>query len=211
MAIVITKRALEEVLKKQDMELYGANAVVADLLTFIKSLTASESYNYEEDFKDSLASLISLKYHDIVEVETVSLTDDDHSKWRIDIVLRCQKEYIPIELKYRHNYQSINGYAKDFVEDVHRINELVNEYDDIPYGFAICLTNIKDLVEDCNKEIKEYDASEEAKLYENNRIQWEDATKDYKIGIVKRYETAHRRNFPNNNSFKEYWDKKVKK
>lgn len=211
MAIVITKRALEEVLKKQDMELYGADAVVANLLTFIKSLTASESYNYEEDFKDSLASLISLKYHDIVEVETVSLTDDDHSKWRIDIVLRCQKEYIPIELKYRHNKHSINGYAKDFVEDVHRINELVNEYDDIPYGIAICLTNIEDLVEDCNEEIKEYDASKEAELYESNFIQWEDANNDYKIGIVERYETSHRRNSPNNNSFQEYWDKKVKK
>ena len=183
MAIVITKRALEEVLRKQEPELYGVDALVADLLTFIKSLTASESYNYEEDFKDSLASLMSHKYHDIIEVETVSLTDDDHSKWRIDIVLRCQNEYIPIELKYRHN----------------------------PYGFAICLTNIEDLEEDCNEEIKEYDASKEAELYENNRIQWEDANKDYKIGIVKRYETAHRRNRPNNNSFKEYWDKKVNK
>ena len=210
MAVILTKKIIETSLfdKSEDYSEIDFSDIV---LKFLKDLSNPEEYKYEEDFKDTYAYILSRKFNDLTEVETISLTDDGHCQWRIDIVIKMNQQYIPIELKFRHNEQSTNGYASDFIEDVHRINELINMYDDIPCGYAICLTNNNDFVNDCDNEIEEYDKSDRAILFLDNVIDWESIKNGYKVGLVSRYKTDYRRKNPTQKSFVQYWNNKNSK
>lgn len=157
-----------------------------DILVEMIKDTDPSQFDYEKDFQRALEELLERRFIELPEVKTISLTDNDHNHWRLDFVLKLGDLFVPIELKFRHNEQSTNGYAADFVEDVHRINSLIAAYDDIPLGFAICLTNKADFIDECVSKIKEYDESELSKGHHNNNISWEKMSDGYSIGVVRR-------------------------
>ncbi len=207
MSVVLTKKMIESLHSNPNDE-YTEQDFANILLQFLENIGDPDEFKYEESFKESYAYILSERFHNLTEVETISLTKDDHSKWRIDIVIKMNNQYIPIELKFRQDEQSINGYAADFVDDVHRINELIDTYDDIPCGYAICLTNNVKFTNDCNQKIDEYDKSKKSDLYIDNIIVWHSIKKDYQVGIVGRFETENRRQHPTNKSFTPSWNNK---
>jgi len=181
-----------------------------DIIVEMIKDTNPTTFDYEKDFQSSLETLLDNRFVELPEVKTISLSDDGHENWRIDFVLKLGNKFVPIELKFRHNEQSTQGYADDFVDDVHRINSLISEYDDITKGFAICLTNNEDFVKQCNGKIKEYDESKRSKRHHDNEIHWETMRDGYHIGIVRRV-PHHDRKASNKLFSKDWWSNKKTK
>lgn len=178
-----------------------------DILVEMIKDTDPTQFDYEKDFQNALESLLDKRFVELPEVRTLPLSDDDHSHWRLDFVVKLNDQFVPIELKFRHNDQSVNGYAADFIDDVHRINSLISEYDDIVKGFAICLTNNKEFVKDCDSKISEYDSSKLSEGHYDNVICWETMADNYYIGIVRRI--PHHDRAKKNKFFSPFWRENV--
>lgn len=183
-----------------------------ELIGMIQRIGDLSKYEYERDFQDELVKLLGQKYTAVPEVKTMPCFDEDSDKkyWRIDIVVKLGNQYVPIELKYRHGGQSIEGYDSDYVEDVKRIRNLLIKYDDIPFGYAICMTDNDELVLACNTAQDIFNEEEGLTDVYKMNIEWSALPQQgYKLGFASWYWIEEK--MPSNKLFKEYWDKKINK
>ena len=183
-----------------------------ELIGMIQRIGDLSKYEYERDFQDELVKLLGQKYTAVPEVKTMPCFDEDSDKkyWRIDIVVKLGNQYVPIELKYRHSGQSIEGYDSDYVEDVKRIRNLLIKYDDIPFGYAICMTDNHELVLACNTAQDIFNEEEGLTDVYKMNIEWSALPQQgYKLGFASWYWIEEK--MPSNKLFKEYWDKKTNK
>lgn len=189
----------------------GVSTFYNDIKELINSITDPSKYNYERDFENSLKTLLSTKYKVKTEVKTMPLFDEvgEKTSWRIDLVVRINDLFIPIELKYRDEEQSTGSYATNYIRDIDKIKYLLMSYDDIPFGFAICLTNNDNLIKSCKILQLNQNVSEEKLLdpWHSTRIEWfNHAHSDYKFGIAG-WRWAGTKNYCSRQNFKKYWDK----
>lgn len=131
----------------------------------------------EKDFQKSLEKVLNNRKIEFQpKVPTSPLFEDQDShlpkKWEIDIVIKHLDYYIPVELKFRHGDQEITGYDELFKRDVNRIDSLVSTYKDIPCGFAICVTDNAELINNIKR------------IYEED---WEDLDAGYKGLIIGKH------------------------
>lgn len=183
-----------------------------ELIGMIRRIGDLSKYEYERDFQNELVRLLNQKYTAVPEVKTMPCFDEDSDKkyWRIDIVIKFGDQYVPIELKYRHSGQSIEGYDTDYVEDVKRIRNLLIKYDDIPFGFAICITDNDELVLACSTTQEIFNREEGLSGVYRMNIEWSDLPqREYKLGFASWYWIEEKT--LSHKSFKEYWDKKNQK
>lgn len=184
-----------------------------ELIGMIQRIGDLSKYEYERDFQDELVKLLTQKYTAVPEVKTMPCFDEESDKkfWRIDIVVKQGDLYVPIELKYRHGGQSVEGYDSDYIEDVDRIRELLIKYDDIPVGYAICVTDNDELVFACNTMQNEYNEEKGLTGVYSMYIEWTSLPqRGYKLGYASWYWPEGMKLFTNK-FFKEYWNKKVNK
>ena len=121
--------------------------------------------------------------------KTKSISPLPEEFWKLDFVMRIDNAYIPIELKLRHKQQDIRKYPQDFIDDADKIRRLLINYDDVPEAFAICLTNLSEMVEGCDKKVKEYNDANKT----NVDINWTAIPNThYSIGIVDRVQKKER-------------------
>ena len=162
-----------------------------------------DTYNYEKDFQNDFCKLLDNYYTELPEVRTIPLLGQGGKRvyWSLDIVLKFKQQYVPIELKFRKDEQSKAGYADDFKEDVQRINSLLLQYDDMPIGFAIILTNIEELLKESLVKVSELDNEQN----QDNKIEVE-KLESYYAGVVYRAQKPPRK--LTNKSFAPYWEKK---
>lgn len=184
-----------------------------ELIGMIQRIGDLSKYEYERDFQDELVKLLGQKYTAVPEVKTMPCFDEDSDKkyWRIDIVVKLENQYVPIELKYRHGGQSIEGYDSDYVADVDRIRNLLIKYDDIPLGYAICVTDNEELILACRELQREYNFNNGLEGVYQMSIDWNNLPQrgGYKLGIAGWHWGEPKS--PTNKYFKEYWDKKANK
>ena len=183
-----------------------------ELIGIIQRIGDLSKYEYERDFQEELVKLLGQKYTAIPEVKTMPCFDEDSDKkyWRIDIVVKLGNQYVPIELKYRHDGQSIEGYDSDYVEDVDRIRNLLIKYDDIPLGYAICVTDNEELVSTCKEKQREYNANKNLKGNHQMSVVWTNLPqRGYQLGVSGWHWGKPKS--PTKKYFNEYWNKKVNK
>lgn len=204
---------MSEIFKEKDGRIpFQLSHLRNELIGMIQRIGNLSKYEYERDFQDELVKILGQKYTAVPEVKTMPCFDEnsDRKYWRIDIVIKLGNQYVPIELKYRHGEQSIEGYDSDYVEDVDRIRNLLIKYDDIPLGYAICVTDNVELVSTCKEKQKEYNADKNLKGIHQMSIEWKHLTqRGYQLGIAGWHWGEPKS--PTNKYFKEYWDKKVNK
>lgn len=191
---------------------FQLNHLGNELIGMIQRIGDLRQYEYERDFQNELVKILNQKYTAVPEVKTMPCFDEDSDKkyWRIDIVVKLGNQYVPVELKYRHGEQSTEGYDSDFVEDVDRIRNLLIRYDDIPFGYAICVTDNNELVLACNAAQDIYNDENKLTGVYRMSIKWSDLPQHgYKLGLATW--TWDGLKTPVHKYFKEYWDKKVKK
>ena len=99
--------------------------------------------------------------------------------WEIDIVLSRDLHYIPIELKFRHGDQEYHQYDELFERDVKKIGKLVSTYKDVPCGFAIMVTDIPELINNCNKTLRTQDGD------------WDELKGNYKALVIAKEDKNH--------------------
>ena len=154
------------------------------LTKMMEQLNPNE-FDYEKNFQNELASQLGEYFEEKMEVRTHAL--EKNRKFScVDLVVRIGNMFVPIELKYRREDQNTAGYAEDYIDDIVRIRKMLIDFDDIPFGYAICLTDDEGLIEKCW-------ANEFAYNYENHlyyyhqmlRINWKGINNDeFAYGIA---------------------------
>lgn len=186
-------------LKKKDFSIDNLYTHIIELLHSCDP----DSYDYEKDFQNDFCRLLDKYYKELPEVRTIPLWGQGGKRkyWSLDIVLRVKQQYIPIELKFRKEEQSKAGYADDFKEDVQRINSLLLQYDDMPEGYAILLTNNEDLLKECYTKVPELNSEQN----KDNKVFVENLD-SYYAGVVYRAQMPPRK--ATGKSFAPYWESK---
>ena len=176
-----------------------------DLVAFLTSLNPAE-YDYEKNFQNELEQLLSGKYEEKAEVKTIPL--ERNRKFScIDIVVKINDQYIPIELKFRKEESSIADYDKDYVDDILRIRTLMCSFDDIPMGIAICLTNNVLLKMACDLLVYAYNSMQHLYGERKMGIDWKVLQdNEFACGIAGWY-WAGPKSPQSNKSFAEYWNR----
>ena len=181
-------------------------AKMKDLATQLKKIVAdccpktlAEEPSFQKRFLEN-ARKAGLKIVDEVgtpvlrNLETTCISPLPEERWGVDFIIRFDNAYVPVELKLRHKQQEVGNYPQDFIDDIDEIRRLIIEYDDMPEGLAICLTNLSEMENGCNEKAKEY--TERNDLHDNHvvDITWHSiANSNYKIGIADRVHSEDRK------------------
>lgn len=177
-----------------------------DLVELLTSLHPTE-YDYEKNFQNDLANLLADKYEEKVEVKTIPL-ERNRNFSSIDIVVKINELYIPLELKFRKEESSIADYDKDYVDDILRIRTLMRNFDDIPMGFAICLTDNVVLKMACDLLVYVYNSKHYLYGERKMGIDWKVLQEgEFACGIAGWYWAGPK--YPlSKKSFAEFWNRK---
>lgn len=192
---------------------YGISSIYNDIIELINSINNPSEYNYEIDFEKELKTLLAKKYNVQTEVKNMPFFDEAKEKvsWRTDLVIKCGEQYIPIELKYRDEDQSADGYGYGYIKDIDKIKYMLISYDDIPFGLAICLTNNESLIKTCKALQLNSNISDNTYLdpWRSLQIEWHRHERsDYRFGIAG-WRWAGEKVLKSGKCFKGYWDRKL--
>lgn len=180
-------------------------AKMKDLATQLKKIVAdccpktlAEEPSFQKRFLEN-ARNAGLKIVDEVgtpvlrNLNTTCISPLPEERWGVDFIIRFDNAYVPVELKLRHKQQNIGNYPQDFIDDIDEIRRLVNAYDDMPEGLALCLTNLDEMEIKCNEKAQEYTKKNNLKGLQKVSITWFPITNTkYKIGISDRVQKESR-------------------
>lgn len=192
---------------------YGLSDIYNDIIEFINSIQDPSNFDYEIEFEKALKTKIETKYRVHAEVKNIPFFDGTEEKvsWRTDLVIKYNEQYFPIELKYRDEDQNASGYGYAYIKDIDKIKYMLLNYDDIPFGLAICLTNNESLIRTCNALQLNSNISDNTYLDPWRSLQIElhkHEHSDYSFGIAG-WRWAGKKPFESRKYFKEFWDKKT--
>jgi len=183
-----------------------------DLRDIIESIQDPSDFNYEMDFERVLKEKLAKQYSVSSEVQTMPHFDRDGERksWRIDLVIKVNNtQYVPIELKYKDSEDNICFYGRDYIEDVDRIKYLLLSYDDVPYGFAICLTSRPEIIELCRTLKLNYNIVRSLiDRWHSMQIEWFNHKGGKFFYGIAGWRWGGNKDYITNKYFKPFWDKK---